>query len=1460
MRSIKTSKRVITVILSLVMLFTLIPTEVVATTLEKPGTAGSTAQGNVKPEIPFTDVGEGSWYYDAVQYAYINGFFGGIDASTFKPDGTMTRGMFVTVLGRMAGVDQAAYTGLYFFEDVAEDAWYAPYVAWASRHGIADGVGNNKFNPNGLITREQMAVLIINYFEKFDVVYDTGANITSILTDIDIVSYWARDAVSKLWKVGLLGGNGTSFNPKGNASRAQAATLCMRTDEAVETWYKEPLVPSDRVSVNLDAEKIPVPTPSPTDGGGREVDRDDDGGDNDGGDNDGGDNDGGDNDGEDNDEEAIAPEIGIYSITDVGASAGTHEVNAEVSTMEDCFLEIVVYEDDKESAIVLDSKMVSVEGDSDLANIEVSMTNELPRYFGIVASLVDSSGNQLCDPYALIEFTRMYEKFESKTEEDFPAGQVIGLDDNTEENFAVVKEDVRKIITEDSGTNDLISAYENTYYFGNADTNLTGLNTGDKITVVSEDGSDFYIIEIASISIGSDGTVTIVSTDELTLEEFFDHINISVMEYVDDPEEMGRMSISTAGEDYAPLGVMRSSALSKDYTYEKEFNKVYGSGGSNLELDALVGLRVYITADIDYSVDWKWGFIPVGFEIYAKVGVGVESEIDAVSVATSMPGKDNKPVEISIYSGSFKIGYGFTGNLDARLVIDWAAYAEGEMNIKASAECGIIYNDGSISTYKKINDPNLEPKFAGKMMLSIGPKLSATIEWAGGIVDATLWILPKVVLNSNAYYAPASLPTNVAFRHECDGCINGTVDFVIDAGFEAIYDLEIWNGTLFEKTYPAIYKKRLYAFYYSIANKPTSIHGGATVFATGTCPNVTYRTSFDPRNNLGVTMPDAAVKVYKGYGPTARIVATGKGAFSTYLLSGTYTITASSKSEQFSQSTIMIASSALPTIVIDSGTVHETGISLDKTSISLPLGSTEMLSAIYQPANTTFKTPQWSSSNRLVATVDDNGKVTAVGAGTATITVRTYQGIFSATARVTVTIPVTGVSLDKQSLSMNTGNTSALTTTISPYNATNKSVTWSSSNRFVATVSDTGIVTALSAGKAEITAKTEDGTFIASCVAIVKEKEKQSDLSINDPGAKTYGDADFALSTTGGNGTGAVTYDITEGSDVIRITGDMVTILKDGTATVTATKSGDEDHRPQSSEPMTITVGKRNLSDVTVNLNGPLVYNGYAQEPVPIISDNGATLSISNDFILSYSSNKNAGEATMKIEAVPGGSCYGEQTVKFTIAKAELTVTADSLWVVPGSPLPTYTYWFYGFAPDEDESAISGEPTLTCDYSQGYEDHVYTISISQGSLSAENYTFIFDDGNLTVGDGAADSYFEKFVVSVSGDSERVHLLNGYYTLDASYGYESKSISVGAGYLSTTITDEELMALGGKDTLTLTFNDDNSGCTITIDLELDTAFSYSESNIWTLTSALSKIMFTINEMEPPVETINMNNIA
>ena len=81
----------------------------------------------------------------------------------------MTRGMFVTVLGRIAGVDTADYAGQTPFKDVPANMYYAPYVAWAAKHGVTSGMGDGTFSPDGLINREQMATFFVRYFEKFDV-------------------------------------------------------------------------------------------------------------------------------------------------------------------------------------------------------------------------------------------------------------------------------------------------------------------------------------------------------------------------------------------------------------------------------------------------------------------------------------------------------------------------------------------------------------------------------------------------------------------------------------------------------------------------------------------------------------------------------------------------------------------------------------------------------------------------------------------------------------------------------------------------------------------------------------------------------------------------------------------------------------------------------------------------------------------------------------------------------------------------------------------------------------------------------------------------------------------------------------------------------------------------------------------------------------------------------------------
>ena len=169
--------------------------------------------------------------------------------------------------------------------------------------------------------------------------------------------------------------------------------------------------------------------------------------------------------------------------------------------------------------------------------------------------------------------------------------------------------------------------------------------------------------------------------------------------------------------------------------------------------------------------------------------------------------------------------------------------------------------------------------------------------------------------------------------------------------------------------------------------------------------------------------------------------------------------------------------------------VAVTGISLDLSSITLKVNETATLSAIVEPSNATDKTVTWSTSDASVATVKD-GVVTAVAPGTATINVTTTDGGYKATCTVTVnaaTVSVSSVSLDKTSLEMTEGETQALTATVNPADATNQTVSWSSSNTSVATVSSLGVVTAVALGTATITVTTTDGGYTATCAVTVTQ-------------------------------------------------------------------------------------------------------------------------------------------------------------------------------------------------------------------------------------------------------------------------------------------------------------------------------------------------------------------------------------
>ena len=173
--------------------------------------------------------------------------------------------------------------------------------------------------------------------------------------------------------------------------------------------------------------------------------------------------------------------------------------------------------------------------------------------------------------------------------------------------------------------------------------------------------------------------------------------------------------------------------------------------------------------------------------------------------------------------------------------------------------------------------------------------------------------------------------------------------------------------------------------------------------------------------------------------------------------------------------------------------INVTGVSLNKTSTSLEVGATETLSATVAPSTATDKTVTFASSDVAIATVDNTGKVTAVKPGAADITVTTKDGSKTAKCALTVTaktIAVTGVTIEPKTASVDVDATTKLNSTVAPSTATNKSVSYKSSDEAVATVSSNGTVTGVSEGEATITVTTQDGNKTDTATVTVNPVEE----------------------------------------------------------------------------------------------------------------------------------------------------------------------------------------------------------------------------------------------------------------------------------------------------------------------------------------------------------------------------------
>ena len=331
-------------------------------------------------------------------------------------------------------------------------------------------------------------------------------------------------------------------------------------------------------------------------------------------------------------------------------------------------------------------------------------------------------------------------------------------------------------------------------------------------------------------------------------------------------------------------------------------------------------------------------------------------------------------------------------------------------------------------------------------------------------------------------------------------------------------------------------------------------------------------------------------------------------------------------------------------VTVTDQTYSVTGVALAPDKATLNVGETQELTAVIAPSNATNKNVTWVSSDTSVATVE-NGVVTAVGKGTATITVTTADGGYTATCEVTVKLPVSAVTLNETSTALVVGNTKQLTATVAPANADDSTVTWKSGNTNVATVDQTGKVTAVGVGTTTITATA--GGKSATCTVTVTAKPVPIEMiALRDAAVSVGGTIQLEPVFTPADTT---QRDVTWSSSNSKIAtidaNGRVRGVAEGKVTITVTSTADRNITAS----CTVTVTK-NLSDAGLAAiigalgNGSLPFNDvtvrdYFYDAVKWAVDRGIT------------------SGTSRYTFSPDASCTRAQVVTF-------------LWRAAGCPQP----------------------------------------------------------------------------------------------------------------------------------------------------------------------------------------------
>ena len=924
-------KRILAMFLCLCMLLSMLPLSALADD-------STTGTG-------YSDIKSTAWYYPSVQYVTENSLMNGVGNNRFAPGETLTRGMLVTILYRADG--SPSVSGSCPFTDVKESRYYYNAVLWAVENEITKGVSTTSFAPEVEITREQMTVFLYRYaaYKGYDV--SATADLSGY-TDAGSISNYAKTAMAWANATGLIKGRtSTTLAPKGLATRAEAATLIHRyfinivagTERSEYTvtfmlndgsegaylvntvhngdtvsrpdapnsefysftgWYTDPYgaeaydfstqVKSDLyIYAGWDAPDGGDGLYGYSSGGGTDA-----------------------------------------SIT--GAEVTEDEVIVTINTEVVAALVVEFLDEETEEPVVT----VATETLSycELVPVSIAIDAEaLPETYLLRASLQDEDGNYLCDPYTTVRYTAAGLEYAAKTVNDFEGETVLNYDDSIDNNFGVVAEGVKKIISSDD-SNHLTSEYSTEededgivvelnlegYRISEPDEQALALVEGDVILMTDTDGT-LQLFKIGTLTVEDDGSLFITPAEGAGITDYYSFLKVD-MEFGGDEdaelsEEPSTMALLMQEEDwdneaYLCLDVIDVDCDRINFTGGLDFT--YDPAkypGWEAELQGTWSIAVSFSVLYDAHL-FKKDYVETSTKVVKTIHAEFHVEASNNHLENDDETKKNLVKEITIIPKN-KVPTPVTGLFfEYKISCPLEITFTGKFTIQYESKdtSGFTYNSNSGRQKIDKKESSVDVDLTGEMEIKFGIKVTAGLTLLGDVVEVKVEPEAGVKFNAVADLGGTAY-TNADSKHACALCISATLKLYFGATAKLelhivkdVLDWEIFNLKLINHEW------KLGEGYWSLINSSDSIFKGSKHAGWGECPNKAYRVTVQALDSQGGSL-SVPITVKKNNGSTNETKTT---EFSIYLYNGTYK--ASGNIENTAVSKTFTVSSAAKTVTL----------------------------------------------------------------------------------------------------------------------------------------------------------------------------------------------------------------------------------------------------------------------------------------------------------------------------------------------------------------------------------------------------------------------------------------------------------------------------------------------------------------------------------------------------------------